>query len=115
MPSSALCCLSAFMISLSLSSQREAYRIRTSTRCGAALVKELERAGIPSAHVCSITSVAQTLGSNRIIPAPRVGIPMGDRDLDPKAEKALRRAIVEVALESLQTEIKEQKLFPQHV
>src|SRR5450759_1536936 len=27
MPSSALCCLSAFMISLSLSSQREAYRI----------------------------------------------------------------------------------------
>ena len=78
-------------------------------------MKELERAGIPSAHVCSITSVAQTLGSNRIIPAPRVGIPMGDRDLDPKAEKAVRRAIVEGALEALQTEIKEQKLFPQHV
>jgi len=39
---------------------------------------------------------------------------MGDRDLDPKAEKALRRALVEGALESLQTEIKEQKLFPQH-
>jgi hypothetical protein len=40
---------------------------------------------------------------------------MGDRDLDPKAEKALRRAIVEGALEALQTEIKEQKIFPQHV
>jgi hypothetical protein len=39
---------------------------------------------------------------------------MGDRDLEPKAEKALRRAIVEGALAALQTEIKEQKLFPQH-
>ncbi|MCC7105663.1 MAG: glycine/betaine/sarcosine/D-proline family reductase selenoprotein B [Chloroflexi bacterium] len=75
-------------------------------------MKELERAGIPSAHVCSITSVAQTLGSNRIVPAPRVGIPMGDRDLDPRAEKALRRAIVERALEALQTEVGEQRLFP---
>ncbi len=64
--------------------------------------------------MCSITSVAQTLGSNRIIPAPRVGIPMGDRDLDPKAEKALRRAIVEGALESLRTDIKEQMLFSPH-
>ena len=79
------------------------------------LVRELERAGIPTAHVCSITSVAQTLGSNRIIPAPRVGIPMGERDLDPKSEKALRRAIVLGALESLQTELKEQMLFPQPV
>jgi hypothetical protein len=40
---------------------------------------------------------------------------MGDRDLEPKAEKALRRALVEGALEALQTEIKEQQLFPQHV
>jgi glycine reductase len=65
--------------------------------------------------VCSITSVAQTLGSNRIVPAPRVGIPMGDRDLDPQAEKAVRRAIVEGALTALQTDIREQRLFPQPV
>jgi len=39
---------------------------------------------------------------------------MGDRDLDPEVEKALRRAIVEEALESLQTEIAGQKLFPPH-
>jgi glycine reductase len=58
--------------------------------------------------------VALTLGSNRIVPAPRVGIPMGDKDLDPQAEKAVRRAIVEEALEALRAEIKEQKLFPQH-
>ena len=61
--------------------------------------------------MCSITSVAQTLGSNRIVPAPRVGIPLGDRDLDPGAEKALRRAIVERALASLRAEVREQTLF----
>ena len=33
-------------------------------------------------------------------------------EIEPKAEKALRRAIVEKALESLQTEIQEQTLFP---
>jgi hypothetical protein len=36
---------------------------------------------------------------------------MGDRDLDPEAEKAVRRAIVERALESLRSEVKEQTLF----
>jgi betaine reductase len=51
------------------------------------------------------------LGSNRIVAAPRVGIPMGDKDLDPSAEKAVRRAIVERALKSLQAEIREQTLF----
>ena len=40
---------------------------------------------------------------------------MGDRDLDPQAEKAVRRAIVEGALVALQTEIREQKLFPKPV
>ena len=39
---------------------------------------------------------------------------MGDRDLDPQAEKAVRRAIVERALESLQADIREQKVFPRH-
>jgi len=38
---------------------------------------------------------------------------MGDRDLAPGAEKALRRAIVERALEALRAEIREQKLFAQ--
>ena len=36
---------------------------------------------------------------------------MGDRDLDPEAEKAVRRAIVERALASLQVEVTEQTLF----
>ncbi len=53
------------------------------------------------------------VGSNRIITAPSIVHPVGNADLDPEAEKALRRAIVENALEALQAEIQEQTQFGQ--
>ena len=59
-----------------------------------------------------MTPVALMVGSNRIILGSGIIHPVGNADLDPKAEKALRRAIVEKALETLQTELTEQKLFP---
>lgn len=36
---------------------------------------------------------------------------MGDRDLEPEAERLVRRAIVERALKALRAEVKEQALF----
>ena len=51
------------------------------------------------------------VGSNRIIPGLGIIHPVGNADLDPKEEKRLRRAIVEKALEALQTEVKEPTLF----
>lgn len=51
------------------------------------------------------------VGSNRVIPACGIAHPLGNPDLDARAEKALRRRLVERALESLQKEIKEQTLF----
>lgn len=51
-------------------------------------------------------------GSNRIIPGSGIVHPVGDADLDAKAEKALRRTIVERAIEALQTELQEQTVFP---
>lgn len=72
---------------------------------------ELERAGLPTAHVCAITSVALMVGSNRIIRAASIVHPLGSADLDAKAEKELRRAIVEKALETLQAEVQEQTVF----
>ena len=62
--------------------------------------------------MCSITPVAWAVGSNRIIPGTGIVQPMGNIDLEPNKEKALRRAIVERALEALQTDLTEQKLFP---
>ncbi len=58
-----------------------------------------------------MTPVALMVGSNRIIPGSGIVHPVGNADLDPKVEKALRRAIIEKALEALQTEIEEPTLF----
>jgi len=70
---------------------------------------------MPVSHVCTMTPVALMVGSNRIIPGSGIVHPVGNADLDPKAEKALRRAIVDRALEALQTELTEQKVFPRPV
>ncbi len=51
------------------------------------------------------------VGSNRVINAHKIVNPVGNSDLDPKAEKDFRRSIVEKALEALQADIKGQKLF----
>jgi len=75
-------------------------------------VVEIEKAGIPTAQVSTMTPIAVMIGANRIIPGAGVVHPLGNIDLDPKAEKTLRRAIVEKALEALQIELTEQKLFP---
>lgn len=79
------------------------------------IVVEIEKAGIPTAQVSTMTPIAVMIGANRIIPGAGVVHPLGNIDLDPKAEKTLRRAIVEKALETLQTELTEQKLFPRPV
>jgi betaine reductase len=59
-----------------------------------------------------MTPVALMMGSNRIILGNGIVHPLGDVELSPKAEKMLRRAIVENALEALQVELSDQKIFP---
>lgn len=51
------------------------------------------------------------VGSNRILQAAKIVNPLGDVDLDRKAEKSYRRAVLKKALEALQTDIKEQTVF----
>jgi glycine reductase len=75
------------------------------------MVTEIERAGIPTAHVTTMTPIAIMVGSNRIIPGAGVIHPMGNIDLDSKEEKYLRRNMVEKALEALQTEITESRIW----
>ena len=72
----------------------------------------IEKTGIPVAHITTMTPIAVMVGSNRIIPGAGVIHPLGDAELDPQDEKVLRRNIVKKALEALQTELTEQKLFP---
>lgn len=73
---------------------------------------ELERAGIPTAQICSLTPVATSVGSNRMVPSVSVLHPVGNPALGPEVERKLRRAIVERALEALQTPVVAQQVFP---
>ena len=75
------------------------------------MVKEIERAGIPVVHVCTVTPISLTVGANRIVPAIAIPHPLGNPNLPADDEKALRRKIVETALDALTTEVSEQTVF----
>ena len=83
----------------------------TCTRCGATMVKEIERAGIPVVHICTVTPISMTVGANRIVPAIAIPHPLGNPALTPEEEKVLRRKIVEKALTALTTEVDKQTIF----
>ncbi len=75
------------------------------------MVKELERAGLPVVHVCTVTPISMTVGANRIVPAIAIPHPLGNPALDKDEEKKLRRKLVTKALRALQTEVDGQKVF----
>lgn len=75
------------------------------------MVKEIERAGIPVVHICTVVPISLTVGANRIVPAIAIPHPLGNPSLDPEEEKGLRRRLVEIALKALSTEVEEQTVF----
>ncbi len=75
------------------------------------MAKEFERAGLPTAHVCSIVPISRTVGANRIVPSVAIPHPLGDPALPPDDERALRRRLVERALGALAAAIEEQTVF----
>lgn len=75
------------------------------------MVKEIERAGIPVVHICTVTPISMTVGANRIVPAVAIPHPLGNPALDKEEEKKLRRQIVEKALKASTTEVDGQTIF----
>ena len=75
------------------------------------MVKEIERAGIPVVHICTVTPISMTVGANRIVPAVAIPHPLGNPALDKEEEKKFRRQIVEKALKALTTEVDGQTIF----
>lgn len=75
------------------------------------MVKELERAGIPTVHICSIVPISMTVGANRILPAVAIPYPTGDPTLGYKAELELRKTQLRKALEAISTDIEKQTIF----
>ena len=75
------------------------------------MVKEIERAGIPVVHMCTVTPISMTVGANRIVPTIAIPHPLGNPSRTPEEEKALRRGLVEKALKALETEVDGQTIF----
>jgi len=75
------------------------------------MVKEIERAGLPVIHIATVVPISKTVGANRIVPAVAIPHPLGNPKLEPEQEKAVRRELVERALEALQTDIEGQTVF----
>jgi betaine reductase len=75
------------------------------------MAKELEKAGILTVHICTIVPISKTVGANRIIPAVAIPHPLGDPTKSEEQEKALRRTLVEKALEAMQTKLEGQTVF----
>ncbi len=75
------------------------------------MVKEIERAGIPVVHICTVVPISLTVGANRIVPAIAIPHPLGNPTQTMQEEKKLRMGIVMKALKALQTEVTEQTVF----
>jgi glycine reductase complex component B subunit gamma len=75
------------------------------------MVKEIERAGIPVVHVCTVVPISLTVGANRIVPAVAIPHPLGNPNLPADEEKKIRRNLVMKALNALTTEVHGQTVF----
>jgi glycine reductase complex component B subunit gamma len=75
------------------------------------MLKEIERAGIPIVHMCTIVPISITVGANRIVPTIAIPHPLGNPSLSREDEKALRRKLTEVALKALETPVEDQTVF----
>ena len=75
------------------------------------MVKEIERAGIPVVHICTVTPISLTVGANRIVPAIAIPHPLGNPALTLEEERDIRRKLLNAALRALSTEIQEQTVF----
>lgn len=75
------------------------------------MVKELEKNGIPAAHITNMTAVAKGIGSPRIIPGVAITNPCSDVDLPLSEQFKMRKKYVERALKAISTDVEQQAFF----
>lgn len=76
------------------------------------MVKELERAGITTVLLCNMTSIALTVGANRVVPTRGIQYPTGDPSLSRQEEEAWRERLILTALKALETAVAGPTVFP---
>lgn len=75
------------------------------------MVKEIERAGLPVVHMCTVVPISLTVGANRIVPTVAIPHPLGDPSLSFAEEKKMRKGLLAEALKALETEVHGQTVF----
>ena len=65
------------------------------------LEKEIERAGIPTAQICTIVPIAQTVRANRIVKAIAIPHPVGVLGKSKEEEENIRTMVVKHAIEAI--------------
>jgi betaine reductase len=75
------------------------------------MVKEIERAGLPVVHMCTVVPISLTVGANRIVPTVAIPHPLGNPALPLEDEQEIRRKLLDKALKALTTEVSEQTVF----
>ncbi len=73
----------------------------TSTRCGAHIACEIEKAGIPVVHVTNLVRISQWVGCSRILEGNNICHVFGDPALAGEQEREYRRHLFDKALELL--------------
>ena len=75
------------------------------------MAKEVERAGIPTVLITSLSSVALKVGANRVLQGKRFSHPCGNPGLKLPEERAWRIELVRTALRALTTPVAGPTLF----
>jgi len=76
------------------------------------MIKELEKVvDVPCAHICTVVPISLTVGANRIVPAVAIPYPLGNPQLSPEDEYAVRKKIVKNAFKALTTDVEDQTVF----
>jgi glycine reductase len=71
----------------------------------------LERAGLPVAQICTMTPVAEMVGSHRIVQGSGIVHPLGLASSSAEEEQRLRQRILARAVEALQTPVEQPTVF----
>jgi glycine reductase len=76
------------------------------------MVREMERAGLPTVFFSSVPAIPLAFGATRILPGRAIRHVLGDPSLPIDRERQLRRRMVETALAALTQPCERPTLLP---
>ena len=67
--------------------------------------------GIPAVLICAIVPIALTVGANRVVRGVAIPHPVGDPRIEKSGEVAVRKKLLTLALQGLESRIEEQTVY----